>query len=161
MATMTTLLSVTVLGWVLFGSGAGLVLVSFLTARWSGFLLSLAAGVLSIIAGVNILSHPVAGAVALTMILGTILLVAGIFRAVASIAMRFPNWGWALFSGIVTFALGAMLLRNLENLSLWFLGFAVGLDLILHGVSWMTFSLGLNRLARELRVREADRPAAD
>jgi uncharacterized membrane protein HdeD (DUF308 family) len=160
-ATLTTLLSVTVLGWVLLGSGAGLVVLSFLTARWSGFLLSLAAGILSIIAGVDILSHPIAGAVAITMLVGTILLVAGIFRSVASIAMRFPNWGWALLSGIVTFALGAMLLGNLSNFSLWFLGFAVGVDLILHGISWMTFSLGLRRLSGHLAVTEADRRAAD
>ena len=160
MAVVTTMLSVVVLGWILLGAGAGLVILSFLTGRWSGFLLSLAAGVLSIIAGVEMLSYPVSAAVGITMIIGTILLVAGIFRSVASLVMRFPNWGWALVSGIAAFALGAMLLKNWQNTSLWFLGFAIGIDLILHGISWMTFSVGVHRLAEELGITEADRRAA-
>lgn len=160
MAVVTTILSVAVLGWILLGAGAGLVILSFLTGRWSGFLLSLAAGVLSIIAGIEMLSYPVSAAVAITMIIGTILLVAGIFRSVASLVMRFPNWGWALVSGIAAFALGAMLLKNWQNTSLWFLGFAIGIDLILHGISWMTFSVGVHRLAEELGITEADRRAA-
>src|SRR5262245_40881468 len=89
MAVATTMLSVVVLGWILLGAGAGLVILSFLTGRWSGFLFSLAAGILSIVAGIEMLSNPVSGAVAVTVIIGTILLVAGIFRSIASIAMRF------------------------------------------------------------------------
>jgi len=159
-AVYTTMLSVVVLGGVLLAAGAGLVVLSFLTGSWSGFLLSLAAGVLSIIAGIDMLTYPVAGAVFVTMLIGTILLVAGIFRSIASIVMRFPNWGWALASGIVAFGLGAMLLRGWQTTSLWFLGFAVGIDLILHGISWMTFSVGIHRLAAELGVRGAERRAA-
>jgi uncharacterized membrane protein HdeD (DUF308 family) len=160
MAVGTTMLSVVVLGWILLTGGAGLVLLSFLTAQWSGFLLSLAAGVLSIIAGIDILIYPASGAVAITMIIGTILLVAGIFRSIASIAMRFPNWGWALVSGMAAFVLGLLLLRGLPDTSQWFLGFAVGIDLILHGISWMSFSVGIHRLAEDLGVTEADRRAA-
>ena len=160
MAVATTMLSVVVLGWILLIAGAGLVLLSFLTGKWSGFLLSLAAGILSIIAGIEMLSYPVSGAVAITMIIGTILVVAGIFRSVASIAMRFPNWGWALVSGIAAFVLGVMLLKGWQNTSLWFLGFAVGIDLILHGISWMTFSIGVHQLAAQLGITQEDRGAA-
>jgi uncharacterized membrane protein HdeD (DUF308 family) len=140
-------------------AGAGLVIMSFLTGRWGGFLLSLAAGILSIIAGIDLLSFPVAGAVTITVIIATILLIAGIFRAIASISMRFPNWGWALFSGIVTAVLGIALMRNWQATSLWFLGFAIGVELILHGISWMTFASGLHRLAGELG-REPERRVA-
>jgi uncharacterized membrane protein HdeD (DUF308 family) len=159
MAVTTTLLSVMALGGILIIAGAGLVIMSFLTGRWGGFLLSLAAGILSIIAGIDLLSFPVAGAVTITVIIATILLIAGIFRAIASISMRFPNWGWALFSGIVTAVLGIALMRNWQATSLWFLGFAIGIELILHGVSWMTFASGLHRLAGELG-REPERRVA-
>jgi uncharacterized membrane protein HdeD (DUF308 family) len=120
-AVWTTMLSVVVLGWILLGAGAGLVLLSFLTGRWSGFLLTLATGILSIITGIEILSNPVFGAVAITMLIGILLIVAGIYRSVASIVMQFPNWGWSVVSGIVTLALGFMLLKNLQSTSLWFL----------------------------------------
>jgi len=159
-AVTATMLSVVVLGWILVAAGAALVILSFLTGRWSGFLLSLAVGVLSLVGGIEMISYPVSGAVVVTMIIGMILLVAGSFRAVASIAMRFPNWGWALVSGIVAFVLGVMLLSGWQNMTLWFLGFAVGIELILHGVSWMAFSLGLHRLGRELGMTEEDRRAA-
>ena len=159
-AVATTLVSTVVLGWLLLGGGAGLVLLSFLTGRWSGFLLALAAGILSIVAGIEILSYPVSGAVAINMIIGAMLLVAGTFRTIASIAMRFPNWGWALVSGIAAFALGVILLREWQSTSLWFLGLAIGIDLILHGFSWMTFSLGLHRLGGTLGITESERRRA-
>jgi uncharacterized membrane protein HdeD (DUF308 family) len=67
------------------------------------------------------------------MIIGTVLAVAGIYRSVASIALRFLNWGWALVGGIAAFVLGAMLLKGWNSTSLWFLGFALGIDLTLQG----------------------------
>jgi uncharacterized membrane protein HdeD (DUF308 family) len=109
----TTMLSVVVLGWILLGAGTGLVLLSFLTGRWSGFLLTLAAGVLSVITVIEILSYPVSAAVAITLVIGILLITAGIYRSVASFVMQFPNWGWSLVSGILTFTLGFMLLKNL------------------------------------------------
>src|SRR5262245_30824695 len=51
MAVATTMVSVVLLGWILLGASAGLVVLSFLTGDWSGFLLTLAAGVLSVING--------------------------------------------------------------------------------------------------------------
>jgi uncharacterized membrane protein HdeD (DUF308 family) len=159
-AVATTMLSAVVLGWVLLVAGAGLSVVSFLTGRWSGFLLTMAAGILSIVGGFEILSNPVSGAVAINMVIGTILVAEGIFRSIASIRMRFPNWGWALASGIGTFALGAILLRNWQSTSLWFLGLAIGIDLIIHGISWMTFSVGLHHLSGTLGITESDRRAA-
>src|SRR5215472_15554601 len=58
MAVATTLLSVVALGWILLVAGAGSIVLSFLTGKWSGFLLLLAAGILSIIAGLEMLSYP-------------------------------------------------------------------------------------------------------
>jgi uncharacterized membrane protein HdeD (DUF308 family) len=88
------------------------------------------------------------------------LLVAGTFRLLSSIVMRFPNWGWALVSGIAAFALGIILLRNWQSTSLWFLGFAVGVDLIFHGISWITFSLAIHRMTGSAGITEADRRVA-
>ena len=160
LAVATTLFSVVMLGWVLLGSGMALVVLSFLTGKWSGFLLTLAAGVLSLIAGVATLSSPVAGAVAITLMIGTILVAAGIFRVVSSLVMQFPNWGWSLVSGIAAFVLGLIVLQSWQTTSLWFLGLVIGIDLIFHGFSWIMFSLRVHGLAGELGITEADRRAA-
>ena len=92
--------------------GLGLVLLSVLTGRWSGFLLSMAAGILGIIAGAEILAYPLSGAIVIDLIIGTMLVAAGIFRALASAEMRFPNWGLAFLSGIAVLMLGVMLLQH-------------------------------------------------
>jgi uncharacterized membrane protein HdeD (DUF308 family) len=160
MAITTTMLTVVMVGWILLVAGFGLAILSFLTGRWSGFLLSLAAGALSAIAGITILSNPLAGAVGITLMVGTILIAAGIYRSIASSVMQFPGWGWALLSGLASIVLGAMLLSHWQSTSLWFLGVYVGIDLIIHGFSWIMFSYGLHRLAGELDITEADRRAA-
>ena len=146
----TTMLSIVMLGWILLAAGAGLLVLSFLTGKWSGFLLALAAGALNIIAGITLLSYPVSGAIAVTLVVGTILIAAGLYRSIASVVMQFPNWGWSLVSGLVSLALGAMLVSGWQTTSLWFLGFYIGFDLIIHGFSWMTFALRVHGLAREL-----------
>jgi len=160
MAVTTTIFSVVVLGWILLGAGVSLAVLSFITGKWSGFLLTLAAGVLSGIAGITMLRSPLSGAVAITLMVGTILVAVGIFRSVASIVMQFPSWGWSLFSGIVSLALGVLLLRDWQSASLWFLGFYVGIDLMIHGFSWIMFSLGIHNLARRMEITDADQRAA-
>ena len=160
MAVATTMLSVVTLGWILLVAGVGLIGLSFLTGHWSGFLLTLAAGALHIIAGFTLLSYPMSGAVAITLLIGTIWLAAGIYRAIASIVMRFPYWGWSLISGIVSTIVGGMLVRNWQSASLWFVGLYIGVDLIVHGLAWITFSLKVHDLARELGISEEERPRA-
>jgi uncharacterized membrane protein HdeD (DUF308 family) len=160
MAVATTMLSVVALGWILLAAGAGLVILSFLTGKWSGFLLTLAAGILSLIAGIVTLSNPVSGAVAVTFMIGTILIVAGIYRSIASIAMQFPYWGWALVSGIVAIALGVLVLRDWQTTSLYLLGLAVGIELIFHGFSWIMFSSRIHALAANTGITDSDRRAA-
>jgi uncharacterized membrane protein HdeD (DUF308 family) len=160
MAVATTIISVVALGWIMLGAGIGLAILSFLTGNWSGFLLTLAAGVLSGIAGISILSSPLAGAAAITLMVGAILIAAGIYRSVASIVMQFPNWGWSLVSGIASFVLGVLLLRTWQTSSLWFLGLYIGIDLIIHGFSWIMFSTRVHSLAAQAGISEADRRRA-
>jgi uncharacterized membrane protein HdeD (DUF308 family) len=160
MAVATTLLSVMALGWISLAAGGALIIHAFLTGKWSGFLLSLAAGALVAIAGIAMLSYPLASAAAITLMFGTILLAAGIFRSIASIVMQFPNWGWALLSGIVSCLLGAMLMSRWESAGLYFLGLLIGVDLIIHGLSWIMFSLKVHSLAGQLNIEESERRAA-
>jgi uncharacterized membrane protein HdeD (DUF308 family) len=71
----------------------------------------------------------------LTLILASFFVVGGLFRAIGAEALRFPRWGWLVFSGIVSVGLGITLLAQLPASSLWFIGFAIGVDLILEGAS--------------------------
>ena len=143
----TTVFTVVMLGAILIAASIVLLVFSFATGRWSGFLLTLAAAALSAIAGFTMLSNPLASAAALTMVIGTIFIVGGFYRSIASIVMRLPNWGWSLVNGLVTLALGVLLVKGWPASSLWFLGLYVGIELIFHGISWITFASGLRRIA--------------
>jgi len=160
MALATTMVSVIALGWVMLFAGGAMIVHSFLTGKWSGFLLSLAAGALIGITGIAMLSHPLVSAAAITLVVGTILVGTGIFRSLASIVMQFPNWGWSLLSGIASILLGGMLLSNWETAGLYFLGLYIGVDLIIHGLSWIMFSSRVHSLAREVNIQESERRAA-
>ena len=158
-AVATTLISVVMLGWILVIASIGLVIESFLTGQWSGFLLTLGAAALSAIAGITLLSNPLIGAATITMVIATILIAAGIYRSISSMVMRFPNWGWSLANGIITLAVGAMLLRALPRASFYFLGLLIGIDLIFHGISWLSFAFGVHQLA-EPGIAPEERRAA-
>lgn len=155
----TTLVSVMLLGWMLTLAGAAMVVLSILTGKWSSFLLTLAAGILAFIAGTTMLRAPLAGAATLTLIIAMFFLVDGIFRAIASVVMRFPNWGWSLGSGILSFLLGVVLLGRWPAISLMFLGVLVGVDLMAHGFAWDMFAMEIRRVSRK-GDESRERPAA-
>jgi uncharacterized membrane protein HdeD (DUF308 family) len=81
--------------------------------------------------------------VSLTLILASFFIVGGIFRAVGAGTLRFPRWRWAVLSGLVSVALGVMLLWQLPVVSLWFIGLAIGIEFIFDGVSVTTLGSAL------------------
>jgi uncharacterized membrane protein HdeD (DUF308 family) len=87
----TTLLSVLFVGWAFLIAGIGEVAHAIVRKGWSGFWLDLISGIITGAAGVFILLHPMAGASVLTIFLGALFLIGGIFRLAAGIAMRNPT----------------------------------------------------------------------
>ena len=66
------------------------------------------------------------------------------FRAIGAGVLQFPTWGWTALSGVVSLALGIMLLAQMPVSSFWFVGFAIGVDLIFDGASLISFSTSLH-----------------
>ena len=151
-----TFATVFVFGWFLLIGGIIDLIHGFRFHSTSAFLGSLLSGLLRGFSGFLLLRYPAAGAVALTLILASYFVVAGTFRAVGSGIFRMPQWGWSMFSGIVSVVLGLMLLAQMPT-SIWFIGFAVGLDLILEGSSLVAFATTLRRLPEmvEPEIRRA------
>jgi len=101
------------------------------TFTWRGFWLTLACGVLSIVAGVGMLVLPQAGVEALVTFLAIILL----FEAAAKLSAAFvvPSgfpWGWLLLDGALTAVLGAVLLTAKPAAAEVLLGIFVGVNLL-------------------------------
>jgi len=140
-----TLLSVVFFGWLLVFAGAFEALQSFWQPKWSGLFLQLTVGILAVVVGFHFLASPATGALILIFLMAVYFMVVGILRAVTALTLRFPNWGWVLFSGIVTFMLGVLIRRNLAVSELWIIGLFIGIDLIVRGWSYVMLFLAARK----------------
>ncbi len=141
-----TLATILILGWLLVFSGIAEAIYAIRIRKWGGLFLHLIGGILGVLIGLLIVTHPVAGALAWTLLLASFFTVIGIFRLVAAISLRFPHWGWAVFDSIITLGLGILLWAAWPWSGLWFLGLAVGISFILRGWSYIMFSVALRSL---------------
>jgi uncharacterized membrane protein HdeD (DUF308 family) len=150
-----TIGTVLVLGWLLVVSGIIEAVHAFRVRKWGGIFLHLIGGILGVLVGLLIVTHPVAGALAWTLLFASFFTVIGIFRLVAAIRLKFPNWGWAVFDGAVTLLLGVLLWAQWPWSGFWFLGFAVGFSLLLRGWSYVMFAIALRSLPMPIPIRQA------
>jgi uncharacterized membrane protein HdeD (DUF308 family) len=140
-----TLATVLAFGWLLV-VGAVLSLVqAFRVHNWSGVFLYLLSALLRGVTGYFLIRYPFTGEISLTLVLASFFIVGGAFRAIGAGALRFPQWGWAAFSGILSVALGIMLLMQLPVSSFWFIGFAIGIEFIFDGASCVALGAALGR----------------
>ena len=145
---VATFATVAVLGWFLIASAIIALIHSFQVHNWNGFFILFLSGLLRGFAGYVLLSYPLSGAVGLTLVVASLFVVGGLFRATGSAMLRLPRWGWSVFSGIASFVLGVTLLTSLPISAVWFLGFAVGLDMIFEGSSLISVSMAVHSLPK-------------
>jgi uncharacterized membrane protein HdeD (DUF308 family) len=142
----TTLVSMMSLGWLVLLSGAFEVLASFGSSKWSGFLMNLFAGILYMVIGGMVLANPFASASVATLLLAALFFIGGLFRTIGAAALQHPRWGWAVFDGVVTMLLGALIWAQWPSSALWLIGTWVGINFIFRGCSWMMLGLAARRL---------------
>jgi len=151
-ATFTTVL---VFGWLLLIGGVIQLIQSFRTGTWSGFFLNLLSALLRGITGYLLVRYPVIGAESLTLVLGSFFIVGGLFRAIGSGMVKFPRWGWAVFSGVISVILGIIVLWQMPITGIWFIGFAVGIDMIFDGAAVCAFASAIHHLPTGSAFQEA------
>lgn len=144
MARFTTFAAVLFFGFMLLFSGVMALIHAFGTRSWSGFFLSLLSALLRGFTGYLLIRYPGFGAATLTLVLASFFVVGGLFRAGTASMMQFPRWGWSVFSGIISLLLGILLLVRLPTASVWFIGFAIGVDLILDGAALVGFATAVH-----------------
>src|SRR5262249_48376996 len=118
-----TIVSVLVFGWLLLIGGIVEVFHAFRVRGGGGTVLHLLSARLTAIAGLVFIANPVAGALTLTLVLGALFLVEGIFRIFG--AARFGLPGWGVLGGVITALLGVLLLVHWPASGLRFIGLAV------------------------------------
>jgi uncharacterized membrane protein HdeD (DUF308 family) len=144
-----TLVSVLFLAGMLIAAGAieGAYAISH---RERGHLVwHLVEALLAIAIGFLLFQSPARGAIVLTLLLATYFVIAGIFRIVAALALRLPNWGWTLLNGVITFVLGIVVWGGWPVTGLWVLGLFIGITMIFSG--WARVMLALALRSHRLR----------
>ena len=138
-----TLFSVVFLGSLLVIGGVTQVIHAIWTREWTGFFLSIVLGLFYVVAGLLFIFRPEASAVSLTLFIGAFCLIGGLFRLISAAVIRFNQWGWVFFNGIVTFLLGLLILADWPVSGLWVIGLFLGIDLIMIGCGWTLMALAV------------------
>lgn len=135
---VATFISTLVIGIVAIAGGFFEMVHAFWNRGWGGFLWQILLGALYLAFGIVLVSQPLAGALVLTYILGMLLLLSGIIRVALSLA-HWQEVGWImLVSGIFGILAGLVILTGFPMTGLWVLGLVLGIDLITHGMAWLT-----------------------
>ena len=141
-----TMFSILALGWVLLISAVFWFIGSFQTWGWSGFFIYLLNALISGVVGFLLIRHPDAGAEGVTMLLAVLFIVGGLFRITGAGVIQFPWWGWTVFAGLVSVGLGVFLLATFATATTYFVGIAIGVDLIFDGGALVAFGSAIHSL---------------
>lgn len=140
-AVFVTLATMVFFGWLMVFGGLLQSAHAFVTRRWSGFFIDLLAGLLSLVVGFLIVTHPAATALTITLLIASFLIFSGLFRITIALTIRFHNWVWLLLHGVVNLALGIMIWQQWPLDGLVVIGLFIGIDMIFNG--WSLIMLGL------------------
>ncbi|MGD1093195.1 MAG: HdeD family acid-resistance protein [Bryobacteraceae bacterium] len=143
-----TFATVLVFGWMLLISGVFALVHAFSTGTWSGFFLYLLSALFRGFTGFLLIRYPLTGAESLTLVLASFFIVGGMFRTIGAGMVKFPRWGWVAFSGAISAVLGMMLLVQIPISGIWFIGFAIGVDLVFDGVAVASFATAIHSLPK-------------
>jgi uncharacterized membrane protein HdeD (DUF308 family) len=106
----------------------------------------------SLVVGFMLVADPGARTLTKALLITIFFLISGTFRITASLAMRFPQWGWVLFNGIVALVLGILVLLQWPAPGFRIMGHFIGLDFILSGWSWVMLSWAARRLGETVSL---------
>jgi uncharacterized membrane protein HdeD (DUF308 family) len=141
-------------------AGIAQILDAFHHKNWKGIVWHVGIGVVYVVAGIAMVTMPVASAFWLTLFIAISLVVVGFFRIVMAFQIRGrgPIWIVVLLSGVITAALGAMVYGTIAPPGAdamatsegqlawvrswgWVIGLFVAIQLIMEGVALISLAL--------------------
>jgi uncharacterized membrane protein HdeD (DUF308 family) len=137
-----TIASVYFFGFLILIGGAIQLFESFKCKGWKGFIWHLIISIIYILVGIQIIARPLVATTFITLMIAIGIILVGILRIVMAIQHRgLPNWGWPLFSGIVSILLGLVIAARWPVSGLFVIGLFVAIELIIHGWSYLFLAL--------------------
>ncbi|MGO9769300.1 MAG: HdeD family acid-resistance protein [Roseiarcus sp.] len=141
-----TVASMLFFGWLLVGAAGIEIAQAVMVGHWAGFFQHLLAAILFGVAGLLLVTKPLRSAEVLTLFMAAFFLVGGLFQIVVTMALALPGWGWQVADGVITVALGLLVIAEWPISGLWAIGLFLGIDLIFFGFAWIAIAIGLRSL---------------
>jgi uncharacterized membrane protein HdeD (DUF308 family) len=142
---VATIATVTLNGVLFLIAGGAEIGIGMHSREWGRFLLWVIGGLIYIAAGILCIVNPIFASVVLTLFLGAGLIAAGAVRAFLAFQLPADHpRSLILVAAAVSILLGLMIVSHWPLDSVYVLGTLLGVDLLFHGVGWVSFSLGLH-----------------
>jgi uncharacterized membrane protein HdeD (DUF308 family) len=136
-------------GWLLIFGGICHFVSAFEGGGAKRVIFQILAGVVFLVGGYYMLTHPLLALGTLTLLLAGVILAAGVFEIITYFRLKSEQAsGWMLFNGIVALILGALIWLHWPSSSVWAIGTLVGVNLLLTGVTRLMVGLTGRRLIR-------------
>ena len=134
-------------GWIFIFAGIMRLIGSFKGGGAKHVVFQVLIGFAYLICGLYCLTHPVLAIGSLTLLLATVILVAGVLEVISYFQLKGHNasW-WMLLNGLITLLLGGMIWFHWPSSSVWAIGILVGTNLLMTGVTRLMFGLAVRRL---------------
>lgn len=116
-------------------------------------LLFLLGGILSAVVGVLLVARTGIGLAAISLMLAGYFIANGLFHAITAVADRYERWGWDLVMGLVSLALGFIVIAQWPVSSIWLVGTLVGIDILFRGFALMAAASTMRWLVRQDSAR--------
>jgi uncharacterized membrane protein HdeD (DUF308 family) len=145
-----TLASVFIFGVFLVIGGGVQIFQTFKCKGWESILWHGLIAVLYLLAGLSIMTDPLAASTLITLLLAGALIGIGVVRLIMAFQLRgLKNWGWPLVGGIAAIVLGFMILARWPVSGFWVIGLFVAIEMIFSGWSSIFIALAAREVGRK------------
>ena len=125
----------------LFGSGVQL-MQAFRAEAWKGRFWHVLIALVYLVGGVIAVTDPVVAGLTLALLIAWTLIVIGVLRLVMAFQMRGTDgWFWTLLGGVLSVALGIMIMNEWPQSGLWVIGLFVAIEILFAGWSQIMIAL--------------------
>jgi uncharacterized membrane protein HdeD (DUF308 family) len=131
---VASVISVLFLGWTLIIGGALSIAASLVLIRRGGFWIGMLGGTLALVAGLVLIRNPGVTLLAISLAIGALMLVNGVFHLVAAVQQR-QGRAAMVFSGVLSLLLGLLVFTRWPSSALWLIGTLLGVQLLIEGMT--------------------------
>jgi uncharacterized membrane protein HdeD (DUF308 family) len=149
MTFMLTEFSVVFFGVLLVVGGVFQLLDAIKCRGWKSIAWHVLIALLYVAAGLVMVLHPAMASLSLTLIIAYALIAIGVLRGIMAFQIRpSKGWWWPLFSGLISVALGVLILMEWPESGLWVIGLFIAIELIFNGWSYIFVALAARAAAK-------------